>query len=485
MREELFPAFLKLDGRRCLVVGAGRVAESKIESLVRCGASVRVVAPEATAAVREAARTGRISWEPRAYQPTDLADAFLVVAATSSPELHREIFAQARQAGVLCNAVDEPERCDFYYPAVVRRGPLQIAVSTSGRAPMLAQKIRQELEQQFGPEYGPWTEEIGRARDALLASALSPEERLARLQELCSERSGKPLAPKQTVVARLFRGGDFVSDETAPRLKTRATGRTPEGASGKVYFLGAGPGDPELLTRKAWKVLESADVVLHDALVPQEVVGLARAGAEIVDVGKRCGKKSITQDEIHAQLIAHARAGRSVVRLQGGDPLVFGRAGEEMAALRGAGIEFEIVPGVTAASAAAAAAQVSLTNRRLASKLIFLSAHGCKGKFVADWKSVAAPDATLAIYMPGGQYEQIARELLEAGLAGSTSCVIVSQASTPQQLVLRLDLASLADLPEPAAPALLLVGEVTREEAAEATTGWSAGERALEGQTVR
>jgi siroheme synthase len=174
-----------------------------------------------------------------------------------------------------------------------------------------------------------------------------------------------------------------------------------------------------------------------------------------------------------------------VVRLQGGDPLVFGRAGEEIAALRAAGIEFEIVPGVTAASAAAAAAQISLTNRRVASKLIFLSAHRCQGEFAADWKTVLTHDATYAIYMPGGNYERIARELLAAGLDGATPCVIVSQASTPSQLILRLDLASLAGVPEPPAPALLLVGEVTRAEAAEVTAAWGDGGQALENEVVR
>jgi uroporphyrin-III C-methyltransferase/precorrin-2 dehydrogenase/sirohydrochlorin ferrochelatase len=444
MSEELFAAFLKLSGRQCLVVGAGRIAESKIDSLVRCGAEVRVIAPEATAAVQEAARAGAIVWEQRTFRPSDLAGVFLVVAATSSRQLHEQIFAQAQRDGILCNAVDEPERCDFYYPAVVRRGPLQIAVSTSGRAPALAAEIRKQLEAQFGAAYGPWTEEIGRTRSRLLAGNASPEERLATLQELCA--AGPP---------------------------SEAGG--PGAAVGKVYFVGAGPGDPDLLTRKAWKLLQSAGVVLHDALVSPEILQLAGPQTELIDAGKRCGKRSVTQEQIHEQLIAQARAGRMVVRLQGGDPLVFGRAGEEMAALRAAGIEFEVVPGVTSASAAAAAAQVSLTNRKLASKLIFLSAHRRQGDFAADWASVARRDATLAIYMPGSHYQRIAGELLAAGLPPTTPCVIVSQASTPRQLILRLELGSLPELPQPPSPALLLVGEVTRTEAVEAAEAWGAG----------
>jgi uroporphyrin-III C-methyltransferase len=225
--------------------------------------------------------------------------------------------------------------------------------------------------------------------------------------------------------------------------------------------------------------------VLHDALVSPEILQLIGAQAEVIDAGKRCGSHSVTQEHIHEQLVAHARAGRSVVRLQGGDPLVFGRASEEMAALRAAGVEFEVVPGVTSASAAAAAAQISLTNRKLASKLVFLSAHRCKGDFAADWASLARPDATLAIYMPGGNYARIARELVQAGLPAETPCVIVSQASTPRQLILRLELASLLELPEPPAPALLLVGEVTRAEAVEAATAWGASGDAFEKEAVR
>lgn len=186
---DLFPLFLKLDGRLCLVVGAGTIAESKVESLVRCRAQVRVVAPAATNAIRRAARAGRVEWLERPYRPSDLSGVFLVVAATSSPDLHEQIFCQARGAGILCNVVDDPERCDFYYPAVVRRGPLQIAVSTAGCSPLLAQRLRSRLERQFGPEYGPWTEQLGRARSALLARGGSPDRRRRLLTEWSSERA--------------------------------------------------------------------------------------------------------------------------------------------------------------------------------------------------------------------------------------------------------------------------------------------------------
>ncbi len=450
---ELFPLFLKLEGRQCLVVGAGRVAESKIESLVRCGAKLRVVAPQATEAVRTMAAAGSIVWEQRGYEPGDLAGAFVVVAATSSPELHAEIFEQARRAGILCNAVDEPERCDFYYPALVRRGPLQIAISTGGLFPALAQRLRQQLELQFGPEYGAWVAEIGRARTELMAANLEASERNAHLREISSERA----------FAEFQRS---YSNSVSPRR----TGN----AAGKVYFVGAGSGDPEKLTRKAWRILTKAEEVLHDALIDPELLLLPPAGALILDVGKRCGQISTAQAEIHAMMIEQARAGRSVVRLQGGDPLIFGRAGEEFAALREAGIAFEVVPGVTAASTAAAAARITLTDRRRASRLIFLSAHRHGGQFDDGWKSLPK-DATLAIYMPGRDFERIAQELCAAGLAPETPCLIVSQASTPEQRIVRADLAYLSEIGEMPAPAILLVGEVTREEVLEASRAYNAG----------
>jgi precorrin-2 dehydrogenase/sirohydrochlorin ferrochelatase len=186
---ELFPMFLKIAGRSCLVVGAGHIAEPKIESLLRCGARVRVVAPAATPAIREAASAGKVVWEQRAFRPADLNGAFLVVAATSSPELHQQIFELARESAILCNAVDEPSRCDFYYGAVVRRGPLQIAISTAGNSPSLAQRLRHELEQQFEPAYAEWVMQIGKARDALMSDVRIEEQRKSALKEISSERA--------------------------------------------------------------------------------------------------------------------------------------------------------------------------------------------------------------------------------------------------------------------------------------------------------
>lgn len=261
--------------------------------------------------------------------------------------------------------------------------------------------------------------------------------------------------------------------------------------SGKVYLVGAGPGDPELLTLKALRVLQAADVVLHDDLVTPEILALVPLRAQLYNVGKRCGRKRrISQQEINTLLVQYACEGLRVVRLKGGDPLIFGRAGEEMDALHKTGVEFEVIPGVTAALGAAAAARLSLTDRRWASKLIFLSGHSCAGKAKTDWQSVISPGATIVVYMPGGNCVELAAELCSAGMSGETPCVIVSHASTPQEQICRTTLGKLPEVPPLPAPALLVIGAVaaadrSTEETREETEGVLVGavgakERALQ-----
>lgn len=234
--------------------------------------------------------------------------------------------------------------------------------------------------------------------------------------------------------------------------------------NGKVYLVGAGPGDPELLTVKALRLLAQADVVLHDELVSQEVLVCARPGARIQSVGKRCGPKTIRQEEIASLMVAYARQGHLVIRLKGGDPLVFGRAGEEMEALRQANIQFEVVPGITSALSAAAEAQIPLTDRRLASTLVFVSNHQCCEKNVADWTHLVSRTLTIAVYMPGSDYRGLARRMIAAGLNSQTPCVVISHASQERQKVHRTDLAGLMDVPVHAAPALVIIGEVAGGE---------------------
>lgn len=414
----LFPIFVKLEGRRVLVVGAGPVGESKIGGLAAAGASITVVAPHATPAIRDWAAGGRLTWHAREFHPGDLDGAALVVAAVPA-EVANAVFTEARARGVLCNSVDDVENCDFYYGAVVNRGDLQIAISTAGHSPFLAQRLRQELERQFGPEYAEWVRQLGDARRELFAADVEPDARRRRLHELAN-------------------------DDPAP--------------SGKVYLVGAGPGDPELLTLKALRVLGQADVVLHDDLLTPEILELIPPTARVECVGKRHGDRQITQEEINGRMCRYAGAGEIVVRLKGGDGAIFGRACEEMDALTAAGVSFTIVPGITAASAAAAAAGVSLTDRRLGSALVFLTAQRCKGNPPPNWRALAELGGAAAIYMPGGHEARIAAELLAGGLSPDTACVVVAAASRPDEQIVETTVGELGDLPKLPAPALILVG---------------------------
>src|SRR5581483_8146329 len=348
------------------------------------------------------AKETKIQWHKRVFHADDVKNKDLVIAATSSTDVNHQVYTEARRQGVLCNVVDDPPYCDFYFPAVVRRGDLQIAISTGGQSPAMAQQLRLQLENQFGPEYAERLSELGDRRREILATHPPGKDRKKLLHQLAQQ------------------GLEQIQQEhTNPKAS---------GESKNVYLVGAGPGDPELLTLNAHNLLRSADVILHDELVSAEVLRLANPAAALINVGKRHGTKRITQDQINSLLVHFAAQGSIVVRLKGGDPLIFGRAGEEMEALNNAGIDFEVVPGITAASAAAAAAQVSLTDRRSASTVVFTTPHHCAGKEHSNWLKTARRDATLAIYMPGSDYETLSHDLEAAGFPAETPCLVVSGA---------------------------------------------------------
>ena len=421
----LFPIFLKLDGRSVLLVGAGTVAESKVKGLLAAGAKVTVVAPAAIDAIRDLAGHGHLVWHQRRFEPADLNDVALVVAAVPK-DVATAISEEARRRNVLINSVDDPENCDFFYPAVVQRGDFQIAISTAGHSPALAQKVRLQLEQQFGPQYGAWVERLGDARRELFASDIDPAQRKQTLHAMAEE----PL-------------------RASPRERR---------ASGIVYLVGAGPGDPELLTLKALRILGQAEVVLHDDLLTPDILELIPPHARVECVGKRHGETLVTQQDINGRLVQYGGEGKVVVRLKGGDGAIFGRASEEIDALTAAGIPFVMVPGVTAASGAAAAAGVSLTDRRAGSSLVFLTAQRCKGNPPPNWKAIAELGGAMAIYMPGGHEAELAAQLLSSGLPPDTHCFAVASASRPDERVIDTTLAGLSTLGRLSAPALLLVG---------------------------
>jgi uroporphyrin-III C-methyltransferase len=437
----LLPIFLKLDGRPGLLVGAGTVALEKIGSLLKTGIRLRVVAPQANAGIQRLAAQGRLEWIERSFELSDLAGNCIVIAATDVPEVNADVYRGAVERGIPCNSVDDIPNCDFFFGSVVSRGDLQIAISTAGESPAFAQRLRREIDEQLPADIGPWLAQLGELRREVLATHPRSEERKLLLHELAHRQ---------------------ICD--SPACSTRQLARAPQDQRGKVFLVGAGPGDPDLLTVKALRLIQSADVILHDDLVPQPILDFAAPSTEIVNVGKRCGKKNITQEEIHQLMIDRARANRSVVRLKSGDPLLFGRAAEEIEALTAAEVPFEIVPGVTAASAAAAAVGVSLTSRNAASNVVISTGH-----HAASHDSAAIPEcenATRVVYMPGRDLKLLALEWLDEGLPPDFPCAIVSRAGHPDQQIRCTTLAALGDAEPVPAPSLLLAGWAIRESAA-------------------
>lgn len=442
----LLPIFLKLEGRRCLLVGAGAVALDKIGSLLKTGLRLRVIAPQAGREVRQLAAEGKLEWVQRAFERSDLEGNYIVIAATDSPEVNTDVYRGALERGILCNSVDDIPNCDFFFGSVVSRGELQIAISTAGESPAVAQRLRREIDAQLPDDLGPWLENLGELRREILATHPRTEERKSLLHQLAQRQVCDSASCPSRQMARA------------------ALSNRPRREEGKVYLIGAGPGDPDLLTVKALRLLQSAGVILHDDLVPQAILDLA-PGAEIVNVGKRCGTKSITQDEINALMIEHARAQRSVVRLKSGDPLIFGRAAEEMSALRDAGIPFEVVPGITSAFAAAAAIPCSLTDRNSASNVIFSTGHHAQSHNHAPLPQLE--DATRVVYMPGRDLTLLAQEWLQEGLPADFPCVIVSRAAQPDQEIHSTTLDRLGDAAPALAPSLLIAGWAVRERTSE------------------
>ena len=432
----MLPVFLKLDGRNCLLIGAGTVALDKIGSLLSTGVKLRVIAPQARVEVRELAREGKLEWIERGFEPSDLDGNFLVIAATNDQRVNAAVYQGCVARNIPCNSVDDIPNCDFFFGSVVARGDLQIAISTSGESPAVAQRLRREIDEQLPNDLGPWLEQLGELRREVLERHPRSEERKLLLHQLAH----RSLCESANCPSRQL--------AQAPIEENRGT----------VALVGAGPGDPDLLTVLALRLIQSAEVILHDDLVPQMILDLASSTAEIVNVGKRCGAKTITQDEINELMIRYARAQRSVVRLKSGDPLLFGRAAEEITALHDAGIAFHVVPGITAASAAAAALGCSLTDRNNASNVTFSTGHHAQSHNQSQLPEIE--DTTRVVYMPGRDLKFLAEEWLQQGLPSDFPCAVISHAARANQQIRCTTLGELGSLAPVPAPSLLIAGWV-------------------------
>ena len=448
---QAFPLFLDLKGRRTLVVGGGEMAARKVELLLSAGAQVTLIAAAVTGELAQLIAEGRITWAGHAFDDGDLVGVSLTIVAHEDEALQARVSTLAQRYCVPVNVVDRPALSSFIMPAIVDRGPITVAISTGGAAPALARKLRAEIERALPAAIG----------------------RLARFAEIFRAQVRRTLPDgraRRRFWDRVFDGrvGELAlaGDEISARrelIRLLDSARVAPAASGMVHLVGAGPGDPDLLTLKAHRLLQRADVIVYDRLVSHEVLAMARRDAERLYVGKRRAAHCVPQAEINDRLVSLAREGKSVVRLKGGDPLVFGRGGEEIEALLAAGVAVEVVPGVTAALGCAASAGIPLTHREHAQACVFVTGHLKDGTVDLDWQMLSRPRQTVVIYMGARTLPVIARQLTENGLPANTPIALIENGTTERERRVGGTLATIEGQARRAGltgPTLCMVGEV-------------------------
>jgi uroporphyrin-III C-methyltransferase/precorrin-2 dehydrogenase/sirohydrochlorin ferrochelatase len=446
---DYFPAFLKLRDRPVLLVGGGAIALRKARLLVSAGARLSIVAPDVRSELLTMAARGGHRIIERKFRPSDVLGHWLVVSATGNSDVERAVFERATDAGVFCNGVDDIDNCSYITPAIVDRGSVVVAISTGGAAPVLARKLREQIESLLP---------AGLSNLAELAKSWRDRVRL-HLEDLLSRRRFWEAVFDGSVATNAI-AGDVAAAEAkmAALLENGSVGQ-----EGEAWLVGAGPGDPGLLTIRALQIMQKADVILHDRLVSSEVLALGRRDADYISVGKTPGCSANSQDEINALLVDLVSAGKRVCRLKGGDPFIFGRGGEEAEALQAAGHQYKVVPGITAAAGCAAYSGIPLTHRDLSQSIAFVTAHGKNSVDNLDWASLARDKQTLAFYMAVSRFPAVMNNLIEQGRSPDTPVAIVEKGTTPEQRIVRGTLGQLTLLAEAhriAAPAMLFVGEV-------------------------
>lgn len=446
---DYFPAFLNLNARRCLLVGGGDVALRKARLLADAGARLTIIAPTVCDDLRTLADRYGFVIDARPFNDADVIGSWLVVSATNDSNVAKAVFAAASDAGVFCNSVDERELCSYITPAIVDRGAVVVAVSSGGKAPVLVRNIREQIERLLPSGIATLAELAGRWRSRVQQSIDTLLGRRRFWESVFDGPAGSSAI-----------NGDVASAES---LMTNLLHGEVATQRGEAWLVGAGPGDPELLTLRALQIMQKADVIVHDRLVSDDILALARRDADRISVGKTPGCSANSQEEINALLIDLVKSGKRVCRLKGGDPFVFGRGGEEAAALSNHGIAYQVVPGITSAAGCAAAAGIPLTHRGVSQSVALVTAHGKKSVDQLDWPSLARDRQTLAFYMAVSRFSDLSSNLVAHGKSAATPIAIIENGTTPQQRVIRGNLGQLAMLAEAnrvQAPAMLIVGDV-------------------------
>ena len=448
---DALPIFLKLRDTPALVVGGGSVAERKIDLLIRAGAKVTVVAPEIGSKVEALLNQQKLHWIEDRFEPAHLSRALIAIAATDNEDVNRSVSEAARQQNLPVNVVDQPNLCTFTVPSIVDRSPVIIAIGTGGASPVLARMLKARLETLIPAAYGRLAGIAREFRDQVKAALGSVDSRRGFWEKVF-----------QGQVAELV----FAGKENQARAELRAMIQATEDAEfekGEVYLVGAGPGDPDLLTFRALRLMQRADVVLYDRLVAPAIVDLVRRDADRIFVGKEKSNHVVPQPEINELLLSLAQEGKRVLRLKGGDPFIFGRGGEEIEDLVRHNIPFQVIPGITAAAGCASYAGIPLTHRDHAQSCLFVTGHLKDGSVDLNWDALCQPGQTVVVYMGLTGLESICREMIRHGLKDTTPAALIQQGTTLNQRVIAATLDSLPDAVAAAnvrAPTLLIVGSV-------------------------
>jgi len=447
------PIMLRLQGHKVLVVGGGQVAVRKVAMLLRAGAIVRLVADTVDPSLAQSLCDSPHEVLEKHFQPEDIDSVRLVVAATDDNAVNLQVYNESQQRCVPVNVVDNPALCDFIFPSIVDRSPVIVAVSSGGNSPVLARLLRSRLETYIPSGFGNLAELLGNYRVKVKKVIPSMSQRMRFWESIMSG----------PVVEQMMSG----KKEKAEQLLDSALQQSEHiSTTGEVYLVGAGPGDPDLLTFRALRLMQQADVVLFDRLVSEQILNMTRQDAEKIHVGKQRKQHTMPQQDISKMLVSLANEGKRVLRLKGGDPFIFGRGGEEVEELAAAGIPFQVVPGITAASGCAAYAGIPLTHRDYSQSVRFVTGHLKNDTCDLDWKNLAEEaEQTLVFYMGLVSLPIICQELINHGMASDKPIALIQQGTTPSQKVFVGTLATLPDIiasQEVQAPTLIIVGDVVR-----------------------
>ncbi|WP_438864757.1 siroheme synthase CysG [Neptunicella sp.] len=446
---QYFPVFLNAQNLDCLVVGAGEVAARKVELLAKTPATIRVVAPQACQTIQAMAEQGLLKWIQREFDPGDIQGQQLIFVATDNHQLNCDISTLAKAANIPVNVVDNTELCSFITPSIVDRDPLLVALSSSGTAPVLLRYLRQKLESILPARLSELAKFSDKFRDKVKAHFNNVNQRRHFWEDVI-----------EGDIAETVLAGD---NQQAEQLIEQKLQQDEQTEAGCVYLVGAGPGDPDLLTFKALRLMQKADLVVYDRLVSKPILELVRRDAEKIYVGKKASLHSVPQNEINQLLVDAAKQGKRVVRLKGGDPYIFGRGGEEAETLVEQGISFQVVPGITAATGASTYAGIPLTHRDHAQSVVFSTGHLKDGSIDLDWPALARQRQTMVFYMGLTGLNVISQQLIKHGVAADMPVAVVQSATTDKQQVVTgtlMDIQQKASEANIQPPALIIVGTV-------------------------